>query len=196
MIMTDLICGIDEAGRGPLAGPVTAAAVILPDDFEIELLNDSKKLSEKKRIALEKLIKEKSIAWSVAHIPHNIIDEINILNASLLAMKTAFETLVTPQGEFFLGTVSKIIVDGIYFPEIKVSDGVECITKVKADATEPSVMAASILAKTARDKLMIEYSKIYPEYQYEKHKGYPTKLHKEICKKIGPSPIQRRTFSY
>lgn len=196
MIMTDLICGIDEAGRGPLAGPVTAAAVILPEDFEIELLNDSKKLSEKKRLILEKIIKEKSIAWSVAHIPHNIIDQINILNASLLAMKTAFENLATPQGNFFSGQVSKIIVDGIHFPELKVSDRVECITKVKADATEPSVMAASILAKTARDKLMIEYSKIYPEYQYEKHKGYPTKLHKEICKKKGPSPIQRRTFSY
>ena len=194
--MNQIICGIDEAGRGPLAGPVTAAAVILPDDFEIELLNDSKKLSEKKRFVLEELIKQKSIAWSVIHIPHNIIDEINILNASLLAMKNAFESLATPQGEFYKGDVSKIIVDGIYFPKIKVSDGVECITKVKADATEPSVMAASILAKTARDKLMIEYSKIYPEYQYEKHKGYPTKHHKEICKKIGPSPIQRRTFSY
>ena len=192
--MNKLICGIDEAGRGPLAGPVTAAAVILPDDFEVELLNDSKKLSEKKRLALEELIKQKSIAWSVIHIPHNIIDEINILNASLLAMKNAFENLVTPDGEFYKGKVSQIIVDGIYFPKIDVDESVECIAKVKADATEPSVMAASILAKTARDKLMVEYSKLYPEYQYEKHKGYPTKLHKEICKKIGPSPIQRRTF--
>ena len=192
--MNKIICGIDEAGRGPLAGPVTAAAVILPDDFEVELLNDSKKLSEKKRIALEELIKQKSIAWSVIHIPHNIIDEINILNASLLAMKNAFENLATPNGEFYKGDVSQIIVDGIYFPKINVDESVECIAKVKADATEPSVMAASILAKTARDKLMVEYSKLYPEYQYEKHKGYPTKLHKEICKKIGPSPIQRRTF--
>ena len=194
--MNKIICGIDEAGRGPLAGPVTAAAVILPDDFEVELLNDSKKLSEKKRLALEELIKQKSIAWSVVHIPHNIIDEINILNASLLAMQNAFENLVTPSGDLYKGEVSKIIVDGIYFPKINVNENVECVTMVKADATEPSVMAASILAKTARDKLMVEYSKIYPEYQYEKHKGYPTKLHKEICKKIGPSPIQRRTFSY
>ena len=178
--MDKIICGIDEAGRGPLAGPVTAAAVILPDDFEVELLNDSKKLSEKKRLALEELIKQKSIAWSVIHIPHNIIDEINILNASLLAMKNAFENLATPSGEFYKGKVSQIIVDGIYFPKIDVDESVECITKVKADATEPSVMAASILAKTARDKLMVEYSKLYPEYQYEKHKGYPTKLHKEI----------------
>ena len=192
--MNKIICGIDEAGRGPLAGPVTAAAVILPDDFEVELLNDSKKLSEKKRLALEELIKQKSIAWSVVHIPHNIIDEINILNASLLAMQNAFENLATPSGDFYKGEVSKIIVDGIYFPKINVNENVECVTMVKADATEPSVMAASILAKTARDKLMVEYSKIYPEYQYEKHKGYPTKLHKEICKKIGPSPIQRRTF--
>ncbi|MBQ7905512.1 MAG: ribonuclease HII [Spirochaetaceae bacterium] len=192
--MNKIICGIDEAGRGPLAGPVTAAAVILPDDFEIELLNDSKKLSEKKRNALEILIKEKCIAWSVSHISHNIIDEINILNASLLAMKNAYESLVTPNGNIFSGEVNKIIVDGIYFPKLNVSEKIECVTKIKADATEPSVMAASILAKTARDKLMIEYSKIYPEYQYEKHKGYPTKLHKEICKKIGPSPIQRRTF--
>lgn len=192
--MNKIICGIDEAGRGPLAGPVTAAAVILPDDFEIELLNDSKKLSEKKRNALEILIKEKCIAWSVSHIPHNVIDEINILNASLLAMKNAYESLVTPNGNIFSGEVNKIIVDGIYFPKLNVNEKIECVAKIKADATEPSVMAASILAKTARDKLMIEYSKIYPEYQYEKHKGYPTKLHKEICKKIGPSPIQRRTF--
>lgn len=196
MIMKKLICGIDEAGRGPLAGPVTAAAVILPDDFEIDLLNDSKKLSEKKRNQLEILIKEKSIAWSVAHISHTEIDKINILNASLLAMKTAFETLITPNGNKFNGIVNSIIVDGLHFPKLEVDEFVECIAKAKADATEPSVMAASILAKTARDKLMIEYSKLYPAYQYEKHKGYPTKLHKEICKKIGPSPIQRRTFSY
>ena len=144
--MNKIICGIDEAGRGPLAGPVTAAAVILPDDFEVELLNDSKKLSEKKRLVLEELIKQKSIAWSVIHIPHNIIDEINILNASLLAMKNAFENLATPDGDFYKGEVSQIIVDGIYFPKIDVDESVECITKVKADATEPSVMAASILA--------------------------------------------------
>ncbi|MBE6347583.1 MAG: hypothetical protein E7064_01400 [Spirochaetaceae bacterium] len=105
-----------------------------------------------------------------------------------------YESLVTPNGNIFSGEVNKIIVDGIYFPKLNVSEKIECVAKVKADATEPSVMAASILAKTARDKLMIEYSKIYSEYQYEKHKGYPTKLHKEICKKIGPSPIQRRTF--
>lgn len=194
--MNKIICGIDEAGRGPLAGPVTAGAVILPDDFPFEILNDSKKLSEKKRLNAEIIIKEKAIAWSVIHVSHEMIDKINILQASLLAMKLAYESLHTNDNVPYTKGVTDIIVDGNFFPNINAPENVNCIAKVKADATVYSVMAASILAKTARDKLMVQYSLLYPEYQYDKHKGYPTKLHRDICKKIGPSPIQRRTFSY
>lgn len=194
--MNKTICGIDEAGRGPLAGPVTAGAVILPDDFPFEILNDSKKLSEKKRLNAEIIIKEKAIAWSVIHVSHEMIDKINILQASLLAMKLAYESLHTNDNVPYTKGVTDIIVDGNFFPNINAPENVNCIAKVKADATVYSVMAASILAKTARDKLMVQYSLLYPEYQYDKHKGYPTKLHRDICKKIGPSPIQRRTFSY
>ena len=185
-----LICGLDEAGRGPLAGPVTAGCVILSDDFPVELLNDSKKLSEKKRFELEPLIKSKALAWGVASVDHTVIDKINILQASMLAMQKAFANMMLKFAAH--GQQIFAIVDGNKVPELPV----ECIAKVKADATEPSVMAASILAKTERDRIMIDYDKIYPEYQYAKHKGYPTKEHREICYKIGPSPIQRLTFKY
>ena len=191
-----LICGIDEAGRGPLAGPVTAAAVILPKDFPVEKLNDSKKLSEKKRFMLEPLIKEKSLFWGVGSASHEEIDELNILNATLLAMKRAFlaksEKCAAFSGEG--GTVPNVaaIVDGIFCPDIDVP----VIAVPKADAKFPCVMAASILAKTERDRIMMKYAEMYPEYSYDKHKGYPTPAHREICKKIGPSPIQRKTFSF
>lgn len=204
MITMKNICGMDEAGRGPLAGPVTAAAVILPDDFPFEILNDSKKLSEKKRENAAKMIKEKAISWAVCFINHKIIDEINILNASLLAMQKAFEAIyennvdtecVLVGGVFPYKEIQQVIVDGLYVPSIHIEKE-KCLAKPKADATEYSVMAASILAKTERDRVMIEYDGIYPEYLYKKHKGYPTKLHREICHRIGPSPIQRLTFKY
>lgn len=189
-----LLCGTDEAGRGPLAGPVTAGAVILPDDFPIEILNDSKKLSEKKRISAATVIKEKALSWSVITISPEIIDEINILQASLLAMKLSCEKVMAmiDEDEDLSGEPIQVIADGNKVPDLKCD--VEAL--VKADSKIPAVMAASILAKTERDALMIEYDKLYPEYGYAQHKGYPTKAHREICKKIGPSPIQRKTFSY
>ena len=194
------ICGIDEAGRGPLAGPVTASAVILPKDFPVELLNDSKKLTEKKRSVLEELIKEKALAFGIAESSSKEIDELNILKASLLAMQRAFNEMTKMLlAKGLIKSLEKeelqnifAIVDGTFVPYI----GINAKAEPKADGKYAEVMAASILAKTSRDKKMIEYSKIYPEYGYEKHKGYPTKAHREICKKIGPSPIQRLSFDY
>lgn len=194
-----IILGLDEAGRGPLAGPVSAGAVILPPDFPVEVLNDSKKLTEKKRKAAEILIKEKAL-WGIGFVNHDEIDRINILNASLLAMKIAFEMLMCKKDEWCKKNGIAIIedsqilaiADGIYVPEINV----EAKSVVKADAKFPEVMAASIIAKVGRDELMVEYDKLYPQYGYAKHKGYPTPPHKKICREIGPSPIQRLTFKY
>lgn len=188
--------GFDEAGRGPLAGPVCASAVILPEDFPFEILNDSKKLSEKKREQAEIIIKQKA-CWGIGSVDHKTIDKINILQASLLAMKIAYESMSEKLSEWIL--LNKIneyellgIIDGTKCPDVPVL----CRPEVKADSKYPCVMAASILAKTHRDKIMKEEAKKYPEYGYEKHKGYPTKAHVEICRKIGPSPIQRLTFKY
>ena len=192
-----LQCGLDEAGRGPLAGPVTAGFVILPLDFPIEILNDSKKLSPKKREAAEILIKEKA-CWGLGVVDHETIDKINILQASLYAMKIAYEMVLIKLPEWCKkNNISDYqiyaITDGNQKPKIK-CDSLIC--EPKADAKYPSVMAASIIAKVERDKIMCEMSKLYPEYGYEKHKGYPTKAHVEICRKIGPSPIQRLSFKY
>lgn len=193
-----LIVGFDEAGRGPLAGPVSAAAVILPSDFPLEILNDSKKLSEKKRLAAEIIIKEKA-CWGIALVNHKKIDEINILEASMLAMKKAFYDMFSKLPAWCEGmgfSVENIrisgITDGTHCPDIPV----ECRCEPKADGKYHCVMAASILAKTCRDRLMLEMDKKYPEYGYAKHKGYPTKAHREICRKLGPSPIQRLSFKY
>ena len=195
-----LFVGFDEAGRGPLAGPVCAAAVILPDDFPTEILNDSKKLTEKKRAAAEAVIKEKAL-WGIALVDHKKIDEINILEASMLAMKMAFEDMMkkAPEWKGNGGAGVKLeladisgITDGTRCPDVPI----ECRCEPKADGNYPCVMAASILAKTCRDRLMMEMDKKYPEYGYAKHKGYPTKAHREICHKIGPSPIQRLSFKY
>ena len=177
-----LICGIDEAGRGPLAGPVFAAAVILPEGLENLGINDSKKLSEKKRDQLFDLIREKAVACSVACATEKEIDEINILNATFLAMKRAVEGLsVRPQ---------IALVDGNRKP----GTGVEEITLVKGDAKSISIAAASILAKVSRDRYLLELDKQYPQYQFAKHKGYPTKLHYEMIKTHGVSPVHRRSF--
>ncbi len=177
-----LICGIDEAGRGPLAGPVFAAAVILPDGLDDLGINDSKKLSEKKRDALFDAICEKAVAYSIASADEKEIDEINILNATFLAMKRAVEGLeVKP--DFAL-------VDGNRKP----NTGVEEMPLVKGDAKSISIAAASILAKVSRDRYLLELDKEYPEYLFSKHKGYPTKLHYEKIKEHGISPVHRLSF--
>ena len=190
--------GFDEAGRGPLAGPVSAAAVILPADFPFEILNDSKKLSEKKRETAEIIIKEKA-CWGIALVDHKKIDEINILEASMLAMKNAFDDMIKKlpdwcekTGVDFSQVSLSGITDGTRCPDVPI----DCRCEPKADGKYPCVMAASILAKTCRDRLMLEMDKLYPEYGYAKHKGYPTKTHREVCHKIGPSPIQRLSFKY
>ena len=196
-----LKCGIDEAGRGPLAGPVSAACVLLPSDFPLDCLNDSKKLTEKKREKAEAIIKE-TACWGISFVDHTMIDKINILQATLLAMKQAYEMMVSKLPEWlkahgvdapqdFEKSLSAI-VDGISIPAI----GCNVRCEPKADAKYAEVMAASILAKVGRDRLMIEYDKQYPEYGYAKHKGYPTPAHKKICRELGPSPIQRLSFSY
>ncbi len=193
-----LFVGFDEAGRGPLAGPVCAGAVILPADFPVEILNDSKKLSEKKRIAAEAVIKEKA-CWGIGLVDHTTIDKINILEASMLAMKLAYDEMMKKLPEwckengvdFSIVSISSI-TDGTRCPDVPVP----CKCEPKADGKYPCVMAASILAKTCRDNIMIEMDKLYPEYGYKKHKGYPTAEHRAVCHKIGPSPIQRMSFKY
>ncbi|GHV74552.1 ribonuclease HII [Spirochaetia bacterium] len=184
-----MICGLDEAGRGPLAGPVCAAAVVLPKNFPRNLLGDSKALSETKREAARTAIMEGALAWGIGWATHEEIDDINILQASLLAMKRAFEAMLTAYPALDT-TALEAIVDGLYVPAIPIP----CKALVKADAQIPEVMAASILAKTARDREMVRYAALYPQYGYEKHKGYPTKAHREAILRFGPSPIQRLNF--
>lgn len=177
------VAGCDEAGRGPLAGPVVAAAVILPPHCEIPHLNDSKKLTEKRRFALEPVIKEKALAWAVAQIEHDEIDEINILEASLKAMKTALEQLSVK--------AEAALIDG---PHALREVAIPMEAVVKGDSRSASIAAASILAKTERDRIMIAYDALYPAYGFAKHKGYPTKAHREAVKEHGFSPIHRRSF--
>ena len=179
----NLICGVDEAGRGPLAGPVCAAAVILPGNCEIEGLNDSKKLTEKKREQLYDVIVEKAVAWSVAFGTVEEIEEINILNATYLAMNRAIEGLKI-QPDY-------VLVDGNRVPD---GISVDCETIVKGDAKSSSVAAASILAKVTRDRLLLEYSEKFPEYRFEKHKGYGTAAHYDAIRKYGVLPIHRLSF--
>ena len=177
------ICGVDEAGRGPLAGPVCAAAVILPEGVVIEGLDDSKKLTEKKRERLYDIIKQTAVAYSVAYGTLEEIETVNILEATYLAMNRAIEGLnVKP--DFAL-------IDGNRVPRgIKIP----CETVVKGDSKSMSVAAASVLAKVTRDRLMLEYDKKYPEYNFKKHKGYGTKEHTELIKQYGPCEIHRLSF--
>ena len=184
-----MICGIDEAGRGPLAGPVCAAAVILGDNFPKGFLDDSKAMSSSSRETGRHLILSRSIAWGIGWASPSEIDRLNILRGSLLAMKRAFESMMAKNT--FLPSSFEVIVDGLYVPEISMPSR----PLVKADAQIPEVMAASILAKTARDRMMEFYSVFYPEYGYEKHKGYPTKAHRSAITQYGPSPIQRLSFN-
>lgn len=177
------ICGVDEAGRGPLAGPVCAAAVILPEGAVIEGLDDSKKLTEKKREKLYDIIKETAVAYSVAYGTLEEIETVNILEATYLAMNRAIEGL-SVKPDFAL-------IDGNRVPRgIKIP----CETIVKGDSKSISVAAASVLAKVTRDRLMLEYDKKYPEYNFKKHKGYGTKEHTELIKQYGPCEIHRLSF--
>jgi ribonuclease HII len=190
-----LVCGIDEAGRGPLAGPVYAAAVILNKDFPLNILNDSKKLTSTSREKTRLIILEKSLVWGIGWVTHTEIDEINILQASLLAMKRAYEDMfkkAVNEQTLPPGFEITAIVDGKFAPDINI----QCTPMVKADGQIPEVMAASILAKTERDAYMEKMAELYPLYGYEKHKGYPTKAHREAVLKYGPSPIQRLSFRY
>ena len=178
-----LVCGVDEAGRGPLAGPVYAAAVILPEGCVIDGVNDSKKLTEKKREALYDVIVETALSWCVASASVEEIDEVNILNATYLAMERAVAGLdVTPQ---------YILVDGNRLPP-HLPAPAQAV--VKGDAHSANIAAASILAKVSRDRLLIQMDEQYPQYQFAKHKGYGTKLHRELILQYGPSPVHRKTF--
>lgn len=178
----ELICGVDEAGRGPLCGPVTAAAVILPDGLYIEGLNDSKKISEAKREKLYDIITKEAIAWSVCHASVEEINDTDILSAALLAMRRAIDSLkVKPDFALIDGNVSR----GFTLP-VK--------TVVHGDAISPSIAAASILAKVTRDRLCYEMDTLYPQYGIAKHKGYSTKDHMEALRKYGPAPIHRTKF--
>ena len=176
------ICGVDEAGRGPLAGPVYAAAVILPQGLVIEGLNDSKKLSEKKRELLYDKVIESAVAWSVGVATEQEIDEVNILQATYLAMKRAVEGLPVK--------ADYALVDGNRMPPLEI-DGE---TVIKGDSLSMSIAAASIIAKVTRDRFMLELDEKYPEYLFAKHKGYGTALHYEMIEKHGISPVHRRSF--
>lgn len=179
----DIVCGVDEAGRGPLAGPVFAAAVILPKGHIVDGVNDSKKLSEKKRDMLYDKIIDECVCYSIGTASEKEIDEINILQATFLAMRRAVEGLeIKPQFA---------LVDGNRTPML---NGVEVETVVKGDAKSASIAAASIIAKVSRDRYMLEMAEKYPEYHFEKHKGYGTKLHYEIIEQYGICELHRKSF--
>ncbi|MBQ4568797.1 MAG: ribonuclease HII [Ruminococcus sp.] len=176
------VCGVDEAGRGPLAGPVCAAAVILPKGMILDGVNDSKKLTENKREKLFDVITENAVAYSIAYASVEEIESINILNATMLAMKRAVEGL-SVKADF-------AYIDGNKTPDLDIP----CEYIIKGDARSMSVAAASILAKVSRDRLMLEYAEQFPEYKFEKHKGYGTKVHTDAIKEFGPVPIHRLSF--
>ena len=176
------VCGVDEAGRGPLAAPVYAATVLLPEHFDLPGLDDSKKLSAKKRESLYDAICSQAVAWCVASASEQEIDEINILQATFLAMRRAVEGL-HPAADYAL-------IDGNRMPPLAIPGE----TIIKGDSLSASISAASILAKVSRDRYMVEMDRLYPQYQFAKHKGYGTKLHVELLKKYGPCPIHRRSF--
>ncbi len=177
-----VVCGTDEAGRGPLAGPVYAAACILPTGLFIEGLNDSKKISEKKREKLFEIIKNEAISYGIASASPEEIDEINILNASQLAMRRAV-AMLDPKPDL-------VLVDGNVARDFEM----KAVPVVKGDAVSPSIAAASILAKVSRDRDCLALHEEYPEYNFAKHKGYPTKEHMEAVRKYGPCPAHRRSF--
>ena len=178
----DYICGVDEVGRGPLAGPVVTAAVILPKDFNLLGVDDSKKLSPKKRDELFEQIKEAAVCWAIGRREPDVIDEINILNATKAAMLDAIENLsVRPD---------HVLIDAVHLKKLTIPQ----TSIIKGDANSVSIAAASIIAKVTRDREMVEMSKIYPGYAFESNKGYGTKAHYEGLKAQGPCPIHRKTF--
>jgi ribonuclease HII len=179
----EYICGIDEAGRGPLAGPVVVGAVILPKDSMIEGVNDSKKVSEKKREKVYEEIIQNAISYSVGIVDQKTIDEINILNATKLALKRAIEGLEVKPNIILVDALTNIDTCGIPYKSI-----------IKGDAKEYSIAAASIIAKVTRDRMMLEWDKIYPEYGFAKHKGYGTAAHIKALKENGPCMLHRRSF--
>ena len=185
-----IIGGIDEAGRGPLAGPVVAACVVLDREKEILYINDSKKLSEKKRNELYDEIKDKSYAYGIGIVDEKIIDEINILEATHIAMKEAYENADKMLKEKLDKNINMLFVDALKIKNVDIKQ----ISIVHGDALSISIAAASIIAKVTRDRMMIEYDKVYPEYGFQQHKGYGTKVHMDALKKIGPSPIHRKSF--
>ena len=178
-----LVCGVDEAGRGPLAGPVCAAAVILPPDLEIEGLNDSKKLTDKRRRALYDVITDQAIAYGIAFASEQEIDEINILQATFLAMRRAVEQLAIKP--------DLALVDGNREPDF---GAIPVKTIIKGDSLSANIAAASILAKVTRDRYMEEQDKIYPQYGFALHKGYGTQAHYAALREFGACPLHRRTF--
>lgn len=178
-----LTCGVDEAGRGPLAGAVYAAAVILDRERPIQGLADSKKLSEKKRAGLAAEIRERALAWAVAYADAGEIDCINILQASLLAMRRAVEGLAVAPSE--------ALIDGLHCPQL----AIPCRAIVKGDGSVAEISAASILAKTARDEEMLRLHQLYPQYGFDRHKGYPTAMHLEALRQYGASDIHRKSFA-
>ncbi len=178
-----LVAGVDEAGRGPLAGSVVAAAVILDENFPIAGLTDSKKLSASRRSTLEIEIKQRAKAWAIAESSQLEVDEINILQASLLAMKRAVLGLALRPWQ--------VLIDGNRLPQL---DGYRMLAIVRGDLSEPCISAASILAKQYRDRQMLELDQLYPQYQFARHKGYPTALHRQLLKEHGVSPAHRRSF--
>lgn len=178
----EIVCGVDEAGRGPLAGPVCAAAVILPRNLAIEGLNDSKKLSDKRRRALFEQISAQAVSYGIAFATEQEIDEINILQATFLAMRRALEQLsVRP---------SMALIDG----NRETDFGLQVRTIVKGDSLSANIAAASILAKVTRDDFMMRQAELYPQYGFDVHKGYGTRAHYDALRKYGPCPIHRRTF--
>ncbi len=181
-----MVCGCDEAGAGPLAGRVYAAAAILPEGLELPYLNDSKKVTPKRRDALYDQIKEKAIAWAVAWAEAEEIDELDILNCRMLAMQRAIDQLPV-KADFAL-------IDGNRDHGSRVAITTPHETVIGGDGVSPSIAAASILAKVSRDRYMEEMAELYPEYEFGKHKGYPTKRHYELVREFGPCPIHRRSF--
>lgn len=177
-----IVCGVDEAGRGPLAGPVVAGAVILPPDADILFLNDSKKLSEKRREALYDEIAERAVSWAVGVVSPERIDEINILQATYEAMRQAVSAL-TPTPQILLNDA--VTIPGLSARQVPI---------IKGDAKSVSIAAASIMAKVTRDRMMVQYDALYPAYGFAKHKGYGTAAHIAALKEYGPCPIHRRTF--
>ena len=181
-----MVCGCDEAGAGPLAGRVYAAAAILPEGLELPYLNDSKKVTPKRRYALYDQIKEKAVAWAVAWAEAEEVDELDILNCRMLAMQRAIDQLPVK--------ADYALIDGNRDHGSRIAIIIPHETVIGGDGVSPSIAAASILAKVSRDRYMEEMAGLYPEYEFEKHKGYPTKRHYELVRAFGPCPIHRRSF--